>query len=71
VVPFKTVYLPLSYIGNPGVNDESYRGVNWKRLGAPGRTSGCTSQPSSKERSLSPAFAVAAAHRGKRQRPSI
>jgi hypothetical protein len=31
--PFKTDYLPLSYSGNPGVNDESYGGVNWKRLG--------------------------------------
>ena len=23
--PFRTVWLPLSYGGNPGVNDESYR----------------------------------------------
>jgi hypothetical protein len=24
---------PLSYSGNPGVNAESHRGGNWKRLG--------------------------------------
>ena len=24
-----TPYLPLNYSGNPGVNDESYRGANW------------------------------------------
>ena len=32
--PFKTVYLPVSYSGNPaGVNGVPYRGVNGKHLG--------------------------------------
>jgi hypothetical protein len=37
---FKTVYLPLSCSGNPGVNGESYRGANWKRLGHAARARG-------------------------------
>jgi hypothetical protein len=28
----QTVYLSLNHSGNPGVNTESYRGANWKRL---------------------------------------
>jgi hypothetical protein len=31
--PCETGCSPLSYSGNPGVNDESYRGANWKRPG--------------------------------------
>ena len=31
--PFKTVYLPLSYSGNPEKNGVSYRGVNGGMLG--------------------------------------
>ena len=31
--PFETGCLPLSCSGNPGVNDGSHRGANWKRLG--------------------------------------
>jgi hypothetical protein len=27
--PFETDWLPLSYSGNPGVNDEPDRGANW------------------------------------------
>ena len=29
--PFKTVYSPLSYSGNPGVTDESYMDAHGKR----------------------------------------
>jgi hypothetical protein len=40
VYPFNTVCVPLNYSGNPGVNDESDRGANWKHLWARGtRTS--------------------------------
>jgi hypothetical protein len=28
-----SIYLPLNYRGNPGVNDVSYRGANGKRSG--------------------------------------
>jgi hypothetical protein len=31
--PFKTVYLPLKYGSNPGVNGVSYRGGHWRHLG--------------------------------------
>jgi hypothetical protein len=38
--PLETVYSPLSCSDNLGVNVESHRGANWKRLGQNGCTAG-------------------------------
>jgi hypothetical protein len=47
VHPFETVYLPLNYSGNPGVNVDSHRGEQTRDISANmySRASGRFSQP--------------------------